>query len=121
MLSSSTRVPVKLLFVATCTWYPVAPDTSSQLSNGVVSDVVLPLDGEQVTGELIVLGVVGFLHPTRNHGITVRHAARFQTFPDNFIFSGGIMAAAKQVGNAVPIKLGSKVLGTITNALKDAQ
>jgi hypothetical protein len=31
-----------------------------------VSDVVLPLDGEQVTGGLIVLGVVGLLHPTRN-------------------------------------------------------
>jgi hypothetical protein len=31
-----------------------------------VSDVVLPLSGEQVTGGLIVLGVVGLLHATRN-------------------------------------------------------
>lgn len=58
-----------------------------------------------------------FLHPTRNHGITIRHAARFQAFPDSFVFSGGLMAAGKQVGNAVPIKLGETVLETITKAI----
>jgi len=58
-----------------------------------------------------------FLHPTKNHGITVRHAARFQTFPDEFIFSGGLMAAAVQVGNAVPIKLGEYTLKVIINSI----
>jgi len=61
-----------------------------------------------------------FLHPTKNHGITVRHAARFQTFPDNFIFSGGLMASAIQVGNAVPIKLGIKTLEVIIRGLSKA-
>lgn len=59
-----------------------------------------------------------FLHPTRNHGITVRHAARFQTFPDNFVFNGGLTAAAKQIGNAVPIELGKRVLKTIIEVLE---
>jgi DNA (cytosine-5)-methyltransferase 1 len=54
-----------------------------------------------------------FLHPKTNHGITVRHAARFQTFPDTFVFEGGLMAAAVQVGNAVPPKLGNVVLKAI--------
>lgn len=58
-----------------------------------------------------------FLHPTQNHGITVRHAARFQTFPDHFVFEGGLMAAAAQVGNAVPIKLGMVVLDGIRRGL----
>jgi DNA (cytosine-5)-methyltransferase 1 len=58
-----------------------------------------------------------FLHPTQNHGITVRHAARFQTFPDSFIFSGGLMASATQVGNAVPIKQGKAVLKPLMKAL----
>lgn len=44
-----------------------------------------------------------FVHPTLHHGITVRQAARIQTFPDNFVFEGGLMAAGEQVGNAVPI------------------
>lgn len=54
-----------------------------------------------------------FVHPTQDHGITVRQAARFQTFPDTFEFMGGLMAAGAQIGNAVPIKLGEILLTAI--------
>lgn len=47
-----------------------------------------------------------FVHPTEAHGITLRQAARFQTFPDTFVFKGGLMAAGEQIGNAVPVQLG---------------
>lgn len=60
-----------------------------------------------------------FLHPTENHGITLRHAARFQSFPDDFIFTGGLMAGAVQVGNAVPVLLGEAVLRTLAEAILD--
>ncbi len=46
-----------------------------------------------------------FVHPTQHHGITMRQAARIQTFPDTFAFYGGITAASRQIGNAVPVKL----------------
>lgn len=46
-----------------------------------------------------------FVHPTEHHGITARQAARLQTFPDDFIFEGGLMAAGLQIGNAVPVAL----------------
>jgi DNA (cytosine-5)-methyltransferase 1 len=59
-----------------------------------------------------------FLHPIENHGISLRHAARFQTFPDSFIFEGGLMAGAMQVGNAVPVLLGEAVLKAISDTLK---
>ena len=59
-----------------------------------------------------------FLHPTEHHGISVRHAARFQTFPENFIFHGGLMAGGMQVGNAVPIRLGRAVLTSVVQALE---
>lgn len=58
-----------------------------------------------------------FLHPTEHHGITVRQAARLQTFPDDFIFTGGLMSAARQVGNAVPIRLGEAVLRSILSMM----
>lgn len=61
-----------------------------------------------------------FVHPTENHGITLRQAARFQTFPDNFIFSGGLMAAGEQIGNAVPILLGQAIIEKISQALVQA-
>lgn len=59
-----------------------------------------------------------FVHPTEPHGITVRHAARFQTFPDWFVFRGGLMAAGEQIGNAVPVKLGEALLQNIVVALE---
>jgi DNA (cytosine-5)-methyltransferase 1 len=46
-----------------------------------------------------------FVHPTEHHGITARQAARLQTFPEHFVFEGGLMAAGVQIGNAVPVQL----------------
>jgi len=51
-----------------------------------------------------------FLHPWKNHGITIRHAARFQCFPEDFVFSGNMTKQGAQVGNAVPILLGKVLL-----------
>jgi DNA (cytosine-5)-methyltransferase 1 len=58
-----------------------------------------------------------FLHPWKNYGITVRHAARFQTFPENFVFSGGIISQSKQIGNAVPVDLGRTIIETALSSL----
>lgn len=62
-----------------------------------------------------------FVHPVEHHGITVRQAARIQTFPDSFIFSGGLMAAGKQVGNAVPVELGRLLIGSLVPVLTRAR
>lgn len=47
-----------------------------------------------------------YIHPEQDRTITVREAARIQTFPDVFRFSGPPSAAFKQIGNAVPPRLG---------------
>jgi DNA (cytosine-5)-methyltransferase 1 len=51
-----------------------------------------------------------FVHPALHHGITARQAARMQTFPDDFVFHGGLMAAGQQIGNAIPVQLGAALL-----------
>lgn len=55
-----------------------------------------------------------FIHPYRNSNITIREAARIQTFPDNFIFKGNKTSICKQIGNAVP-PLFAEFLGNLIN------
>lgn len=49
------------------------------------------------------------VHPTENRGLSVREAARIQSFPDRFVFSGSIGFQQQQVGNAVPPLLAQSV------------
>ena len=42
------------------------------------------------------------LHPEQNRVMSNREAARFQSFPDDFIFQGSKASQYKQIGNAVP-------------------
>jgi len=43
-----------------------------------------------------------FAHPEQTRGLTVREMARLQSFPDWYIFKGGMVQGRVQVGNAVP-------------------
>jgi len=52
-----------------------------------------------------------YIHPEQDRTLTIREAARIQTFPDQFRFAGPPSAALKQIGNAVPPQLG-EYLGT---------
>ena len=42
------------------------------------------------------------IHPEENRLLSVREAARIQSFPDHFIFHGILTAQQQQVANAVP-------------------
>lgn len=58
-----------------------------------------------------------FVHPWLNHGMTLRHAARLQSFPDTFIFLGNTTEQAKQIGNAVPPLLGEILIRHIFSGI----
>ena len=58
------------------------------------------------------------VHPTLNRTLTIREAARIQTFPDEFEFVGPIINQCLQVGNAFPCIVGQMLgdrLRTIVN------
>lgn len=53
------------------------------------------------------------IHPYEDRGLSVREAARLQSFPDSFIFEGSLMHIQQQIGNAVPPLLAKAVFQEI--------
>lgn len=59
-----------------------------------------------------------YLHPEAHRPITIREAARLQTFPDDYYFAGSNVQVAKQIGNAVPIRLAAAIGKELLNLLQ---
>jgi DNA (cytosine-5)-methyltransferase 1 len=53
--------------------------------------------------------------------LTVREAARIQTFPDNYFFPCSWTESMRQIGNAVPVKLGAIVANSVKRTLYSAK
>ena len=49
--------------------------------------------------------------------LSVREAARVQTFPDGYVFHGSWSEAMRQLGNAVPVALGHVVARSVAESL----
>ena len=61
-----------------------------------------------LTTRCISLSNGRFGHPEQNRAISVREAARLQTFPKDFILKGSYSSMARQIGNAVPVLLAQR-------------
>ena len=57
------------------------------------------------------------VHPTEDRGLSVREAARLQSFPDGYVFCGSIGKQQQQVGNAVPPLMAKNIFSRIQESL----
>jgi DNA (cytosine-5)-methyltransferase 1 len=62
-----------------------------------------------------------FLHPYEHRTLTLREAARLQTFPDSFLFSGTQSDEAQLIGDAVPPLFALAIASQLARDLREAK
>jgi len=100
--------------------YSDLPDHLKRYRDDIFDDKYKRLSGDDVSRTItahIAKDGYWYIHPEQNRTLTVREAARIQTFPDWFRFAGPPSAAFKQIGNAVPPRLGHAVGVAVVKAL----
>jgi DNA (cytosine-5)-methyltransferase 1 len=80
--------------------------------------VYLRLNYDTPSGTVLNVRKSMWIHPQKTRAISIREAARLQTFPDNFIFEGSKDSQYQQIGNAVPPLLGRAVAEQVLKYLK---
>jgi DNA (cytosine-5)-methyltransferase 1 len=80
--------------------------------------IYLRLNSELPSGTVVNVRKSMWIHPTLDRAITVREAARLQSFPDDFEFVGTKDSQYQQVGNAVPPLMAEGIAKCLINQLK---
>jgi DNA (cytosine-5)-methyltransferase 1 len=64
--------------------------------------IYLRLKYDEPSGTVVNVRKSMWIHPVKHRALSIREAARLQTFPDSFVFCGTKDSQYQQVGNAVP-------------------
>ncbi|PET65082.1 hypothetical protein CN514_12450 [Bacillus sp. AFS001701] len=72
---------------------------------------------EEVSKTVVNVRKSMWIHPEIDRAISIREAARLQSFPDSYIFKGNKDSQYQQVGNAVPPLLARSVAESLLNDL----
>ena len=82
--------------------------------------IYLRLDYSQPSGTVLNVRKSMWIHPVKDRAISIREAARLQTFPDSFVFIGSKDKQYQQVGNAVPPIMAKAIAEHLSDQLKPA-
>lgn len=98
------------------TLYSDLPEQLRRYRSDTFNDKYKRLDWDELSRTItahIAKDGYWYIHPEEHRTLTVREAARIQTFPDSFRFAGTRSDAFRQIGNAVPPLLGRTVAEAI--------
>lgn len=77
------------------------------------SSIYLKLKYDEPSGTVLNVRKSMWVHPAISRAMSVREAARLQTFPDSYVFRGNKDAQYQQVGNAVPPVLANAIANVV--------
>lgn len=96
-----------------------AADTGYTDASRTQNTIYLRLNYDEPSGTVVNVRKSMWIHPTQDRAISVREAARLQTFPDSFVFCGSKDKQYQQVGNAVPPIMAKSIAKKLAKVLKD--
>lgn len=90
-------------------------------SSRTQNTIYLRLNYDEPSGTVVNVRKSMWIHPTQNRAVSVREAARLQTFPDSFVFCGSKDKQYQQVGNAVPPIMAKAIAVKLASVLNRAE
>lgn len=96
-------------------WQAIPKELMTNYSNtkNMHSGIYKRLDPEQPSVVIANYRKSMLIHPYEHRGLSLREAARLQSFPDHFIFEGPLSYKQQQIGNAVPPLLAKAIFERI--------
>ena len=121
-VSTATREVAQARFAALKegqNFHDLGADLKTTYSNAerTQNTIYMRLKYDEPSGTVVNVRKSMWVHPELDRAISIREAARLQTFPDTFIFEGSKDSQYQQVGNAVPPILSNAIARSLIKAL----
>ncbi|MCV6607820.1 MAG: DNA cytosine methyltransferase [Campylobacterales bacterium] len=96
-------------------WQDIPKELMGNYTNtkNMHSGIYKRLDPEQPSVVIANYRKSMLIHPYEDRGLSLREAARLQSFPDHFVFEGPLSYKQQQIGNAVPPLLAKAIFSKI--------
>ena len=100
-------------------FHDLDPELKSTYSDSgrTQNTIYMRLKYDEPCGTVVNVRKSMWIHPELNRAISIREAARLQTFPDSFIFEGTKDSQYQQIGNAVPPFLAKAIANNVISVL----